>query len=219
MNYQQTNWLFDEVMPQVSGNAFKIICAVARKTWGWNKNADAISISQFADMLGTSSRSNTIRSINAALETGFISRTKSKRQSIYRMNFNQSDSTKTVPYSNDTVEGSTKIVPSGSTKTVPQVVPKQYPQHKERIKKETSSNGLGAVYSAYENNIGTLTPIICDMIEDAVKDYGGDAVTKAIGIAAKNNVRKWNYVNGVLKRGVQTELKKVNKTDDGGLYV
>jgi len=34
------NWLFDEVMPNTKGNAYKVVSVVARKTWGWKKDSD-----------------------------------------------------------------------------------------------------------------------------------------------------------------------------------
>lgn len=70
--------------------------------------------------------------------------------------------------------------------------------------KETDNNGAGTgsggVYSAYEDNIGSLTPIIANLIDDAIEEFGDDDVIEAIGIAATNGVRKWSYVDGILKK-------------------
>lgn len=49
------NYLFDFVMPKVGTAEFKIICAIARKTFGWWKEFDKISRSQFEEMTGLSS--------------------------------------------------------------------------------------------------------------------------------------------------------------------
>ena len=88
MNYQHTNWLYDTVMPQVkSANAFKIICVVARKTWGWSKNSDMISISQFKELAGIKTNTTAIKAVNVALESGFISRHKVGQSYVYRMQF------------------------------------------------------------------------------------------------------------------------------------
>lgn len=87
MNYQQTDYLFDVVMPQVDANAFKIICTVARKTWGWNKNSDTISVSQFMEATGLNSRSTATSAIVRAVESGFINRQKAGQSWSYRMDF------------------------------------------------------------------------------------------------------------------------------------
>ena len=225
MNYKHTNWLFDEVMPQVKGNAFKIICVVVRRTWGWNKNADAISISQFMNLLGTSSRSTVTDAINSALNSGFISRQKIGQQYIYRMQYYeelvqnpvQSASPKSGTVSHKTSPESGTTSPESGTVLVQNPVT----QSKE-INKNNNSPSFSTVFKAYENNIGQLTPIISDEIGCAVDDFGAATVVEAIVIATKANVRKWNYVNGILTRwhkdGKQ-DRNIVKVEQDGGVYV
>lgn len=39
--------LFDELLGDLSGNEFKVLCYIARHTWGYKKDADHISLAQF----------------------------------------------------------------------------------------------------------------------------------------------------------------------------
>jgi len=86
-------------------------------------------------------------------------------------------------------------------------------------KKDLSKNELnntttsdGNLFSIYEQNIGALTPMISDKITDAEEDYPASWIEEAIGIAVSANVRKWSYINGILKRwkveGKGSEIKK-----------
>lgn len=56
------------------------------------------------------------------------------------------------------------------------------------------------LFCLYEENIGPLTPIIADMLKDAQNDYPADWIEEAVQIAVKNNVRRWKYVETILKR-------------------
>jgi DnaD/phage-associated family protein len=51
----------------------------------------------------------------------------------------------------------------------------------------------------YEAEIGALTPLVADAIRDALQTYPADWITEAIPIAVKNNARRWNYVEAILK--------------------
>lgn len=68
------NWLFDEVMPKTGMAAFKVVCAVVRKTWGWGKEWDMISLSQFSEITGIDGRTNVSKGIKEAIDRGFVIR-------------------------------------------------------------------------------------------------------------------------------------------------
>lgn len=61
-----------------------------------------------------------------------------------------------------------------------------------------------AVVKAYQNEIGTLTPIISEGIKAQMLQSPTEWVLRAIGIAAMRNNRRWAYVEGILRRW-QTE--------------
>ena len=48
------NIIFDEYQKHLSGGEFKTLCTICRKTIGWHKEADSISISQLQDLTGMS---------------------------------------------------------------------------------------------------------------------------------------------------------------------
>jgi len=56
------------------------------------------------------------------------------------------------------------------------------------------------IYVVYEQNIGTLTPMIADQLRDAEKTYPYSWIDEAVQLAVENNVRKWSYVSSILER-------------------
>lgn len=73
----------------------------------------------------------------------------------------------------------------------------------EEINK-TTSNGLdldfGDVCKVYENEIGLLSPIVASAIKALLGNYPRDWIIDAIKVAVEANVRRINYVEGILKR-------------------
>jgi DnaD/phage-associated family protein len=55
------------------------------------------------------------------------------------------------------------------------------------------------IYKQYEQNFGPLTPMIAETLQQAEEDYPPDWIEEAMRIAVENNVRKWRYVEGILK--------------------
>jgi len=56
------------------------------------------------------------------------------------------------------------------------------------------------IFQLYESNIGTLTPMIAEALQDAEKTYPADWIEDAIRISVENNKRNWRYVEAILKR-------------------
>lgn len=87
----------------------------------------------------------------------------------------------------------------------------------EPIKKEqVVVVGAGGLFSTFEQEIGSITPHIADWLRDVEAAYPPGWVEEAIQVAAANNCRRWQYVNGVLKncraKGVRPLLSRVEKT-------
>ena len=57
------------------------------------------------------------------------------------------------------------------------------------------------IFQLYEENIGPLTPLIADTLREAEKNYPESWIRQALEIAVHNNVRKWNYVEAILRSG------------------
>ncbi len=56
------------------------------------------------------------------------------------------------------------------------------------------------IFQLYEEHIGPLTPMISEVLKDAEDTYPQRWIEKAIEIAVKSNVRRWSYVEGILRR-------------------
>jgi DNA replication protein len=56
------------------------------------------------------------------------------------------------------------------------------------------------IFQLYEQNIGPLTPLIADILREAEKIYPEHWISQAVDIAVQNNVRKWNYIEAILKQ-------------------
>jgi DNA replication protein len=56
------------------------------------------------------------------------------------------------------------------------------------------------IFSLYEQNIGILTPLISEQLQDASTAYPEEWITEAFRIAVERNVRNWRYIEAILKR-------------------
>ncbi len=71
------NILFDYWMTRLSPAEFKVLMCIARKTYGWNKSRDLISIKQIEGMTGLH-RSGIIKNVDKLVEIGLVNKVKSK---------------------------------------------------------------------------------------------------------------------------------------------
>ena len=69
--FQCPNIIIDEYLKELSGSELKCFLFIVRKTKGWHKDVDAISISQFEEFTGLSNRA-VIDACNSLVERGFI---------------------------------------------------------------------------------------------------------------------------------------------------
>ncbi len=59
------------------------------------------------------------------------------------------------------------------------------------------------IFVLYEQNIGTLTPMIAEELREAERTYPPRWIEEAIKLAVTNNVRRWRYVQKILERWSQ----------------
>ncbi len=64
------------------------------------------------------------------------------------------------------------------------------------------------IFRLYEQNIGPLTPMIAETLREAENTYPMDWIESAIRGAVEANVRKWRYVEAILK-------SRLERGDDG----
>lgn len=56
-----------------------------------------------------------------------------------------------------------------------------------------------SIYLLYEQNIGPLTPILSQILQEAEDTYPADWIEEAFKIGVTRNARNWNYVEAILK--------------------
>jgi DnaD/phage-associated family protein len=78
------------------------------------------------------------------------------------------------------------------------------------------------IYALYEKNIGPLTPILAETLEDAEKEYPAEWLEEAVKIAVKKNVRNWQYIEAILrswKEKGRGEKDQRNNKEDARKYI
>jgi phage replication O-like protein O len=140
---QIPNILFDDWLPDLSKSELKVLLYIMRRTYGFHKKADKISLTQIQEGITTRggdkldngtnlNRTNLTKAIQSLEQKNILLVDKESSINVYSINTDFSSSTETVPV----------LVPKQyqtSTETVPVLVPKQYSQKKE---KESSQNLL-----------------------------------------------------------------------------
>lgn len=56
------------------------------------------------------------------------------------------------------------------------------------------------IFRLYEENVGTITPLVGERLIEAVELYPQEWIEEAFRIAAELNVRNWKYIERILKR-------------------
>lgn len=90
-NYTQTpNILFDEHMADMSEAELKVVLAVVRKTLGWQKQRDQLSLSQLMELTGLS-RQGVVNGVEAAIKRGVIDKQPKGQSFTYGLVVNEVD--------------------------------------------------------------------------------------------------------------------------------
>jgi DNA replication protein len=56
------------------------------------------------------------------------------------------------------------------------------------------------IFALYEDNVGTLSPMLAEQLKEVESTYPGDWVINAFQIAVAENKRNWHYIAGILRR-------------------
>lgn len=99
------NSLFDIIMGRCSGAEWKLICAIYRKTRGWGKKTDLISLSQLQKITGLA-RSTAVVGLTNLLEKNYITKKEHGRGFKYGLNadYEITDSPKIIPLDSPKIE-------------------------------------------------------------------------------------------------------------------
>ena len=73
----------------------------------------------------------------------------------------------------------------------------------EVVVEEPASSSQGNdrpnIFVLYEENIGSLTPMLAEELKEAESEYPRSWIEDAFRIAVSSNQRKWRYIAGILK--------------------
>jgi DnaD/phage-associated family protein len=73
------------------------------------------------------------------------------------------------------------------------------------------------LFKLYEDNIGPLTPMVADLLQEDAREFPADWFEDAIKEALNHNARKWSYVRAILKNWKENGREKTNEKDSHGL--
>ena len=63
-----------------------------------------------------------------------------------------------------------------------------------------AASPLPNIFALYEENVGTITPLIADQLKDAEERYPAEWVREAFREAVSLNKRNWRYIEAILRR-------------------
>lgn len=131
-SFQVPNAIIDEVMADLSGSELKCYLAILRKTKGWGKESDAISVTQLMDMTGLSNRA-VIDACNRLVELNLICQDSGSRGvKIFSVNL----------CNNFTSEKSSLVKKVHSTSEKSSLVTSEKSSHTEKQYKNTTQNTI-----------------------------------------------------------------------------
>ncbi|MDP6549568.1 MAG: DnaD domain protein [Dehalococcoidia bacterium] len=77
--------------------------------------------------------------------------------------------------------------------------PVYYPVYHEDST-ETPAGEKPNIFGLYEDNVGTLSPLLADQLREAEEVYPWAWINEAFAIAVTENKRSWRYIAGILRR-------------------
>ncbi|HEX9013441.1 MAG TPA: DnaD domain protein [Anaerolineaceae bacterium] len=69
------------------------------------------------------------------------------------------------------------------------------------------------IFRLYEENIGPLTPMIAEALRDAEITFPQQWIEEALRIAVENNIRRWRYVEAILRSWQEEGRDDPNRGD------
>ena len=153
-----------EYLADLSGAEVKVLLAILRKTAGWRKESDEISLSQLEQMTGLD-RKSVIKGLRGLLERGLVAQTQAaagSKAASYSCVIPPSTSGKIPPLASGKIplveeaeeRGQWKNSTSSSGKTPPLLVEKFHPQHTYTDNKQESARESRALSHSRESSNG-----------------------------------------------------------------
>lgn len=123
------NFILDHIMPNVAPNAWKVLCFIIRKTVGWQKEEDKLSLGQIMTGTGIKNRNTVSNAISQLERDHYIL--------VHRPDDQKTPNTYSLNSDYELVQKSYQANSEASTEIVPELVRKSYPQNKDS--KQTNS--------------------------------------------------------------------------------
>ncbi len=216
--FQTPNLLTDEgLLALLTGSELKCYLVIIRKTFGWRKDRDRIAKSQITEATGLGEK--TVDDVMASLvKFGLILRTAENNAANQGVEWAPQmddslidmaglrDRQEKAKESNARRTHNARLAQGGGDVQHPD--PVQHPQGRDvqhPPQQPITANVLvvvnaGDVFKVYEQEFGTLTPLIADAVQDDIDTYSAEWVAEAMEIAVLRNKRNWKYVQGILRR-------------------
>lgn len=199
----------NEIMEQLSktrlnGTQFRIVNAVLRYTYGFNRKQHELSESFLAEATECHKKQIS-RELKVLIERKIILVVKEATFTTGRIiAFNKyyeewqgtdcttgSELATTPP---DSYFPGSEIAGSQGANPLP-----KKDNIKDNIKDSSSSNARADIYLAFEKEVGIISGIAKDLLDDLIDRYPKDWLMEALKIAVSEGKRKINYVSGILK--------------------
>lgn len=215
--FQTPNLLTDEgLLALLTGSETKCYLVVVRKTFGWRKKRDRIAKSQIVAMTGLSD--DTVDDCMASLVAyRLVLRTAENNPANEGVEWELQTDDRAIDYeglrvrlesskrSNSKRTEKARLARGGVVPHPPLVQQPQGGVVPHPPQQPITTNVLvvvnaAAIFQNYESEFGGLTAMIADAINDDIETYSAEWVFEAMQIAVLANKRSWNYVQGILKR-------------------
>lgn len=192
------NKFFDELLPELGYAELKVLLCIFRQTFGWHRPTVKMSVRKIAKATGLSAH-HTFDAGVALEARGLVRKVSTLGESTEWEILFEGVTLGEQP-STISEQG---VHPAKSKSPVKEI--------KETIKEKEEEQAQ--VFRAYSSEIGMLTPMIADSINEWIKDgFPVKWMCDAIHEAALQNKRNWKYCEAIIKRwdaqGSQEEMKK-----------
>lgn len=213
------NSIIDELLPELSHSELKCYLCVLRKTKGWNKEEDAISVSQFMKVTGLSNKA-VISACESLVEREILERKSGDRNtgiySIKTYKTTTSEKSSLVKNFPATSEKSSPVTSEKSSHTINNIKNNIQNTNKKNTKKSDLDllADFGITGQLADDFIVLRKAKKAPITETALKGYQSEAdkagisICEAVAIAIKRNWQgfnaDWNW-QGVLQNNQQTQ--------------
>lgn len=232
-SFQVPNALVDDLMAELGGIELKCYLLVIRKTKGWSKEFDAISLSQFVTFTGAG-KTAVINALKNLVDAGLLVRKAGARNtSVYAINLfknNTSSESELVQKVNLTSSESEPVTSSESEHTKNNIKNTIQNTNKKNTKKSESDllAEFGIVGQLAEDFLKLRKAKSAPITETALKGFqreaakAGISLSDAITIAIERNWRgfsaSWNWRDDDIAMAANTR-KTSSFADDGSWAV